>query len=479
MKNTTSPEQDRVRQILEQTFDPKAVCFRPVGPARATRAASVKGDPDHIGLKILPADLEHFGAQDSLIVVPDELLESHRDKRLPTPISFRCLDGDAVYSALNTQRGGAAVTGLICIAAEDRPVDIGAIASTEDLVCVIASPTPPSSASPALQESSWKAEGYIGTGGGWDKVPVVLVPVRPDVHSRNRGILETDVLSDSTIVVVGIGSGGAPIAMESVKAGVGHHILVDHDRLEVGNVARHLAGLSDVGRYKVDFMEQMIHEKNPGATVQKARLRIGWENREVARQLIRQANLVICGIDDHDGRLVINKLCVEENNPMIVAGVFRRAYGGQVLRVRPHLGPCYQCFLRAQPEQARDQEVSSAAQAQRLAYTDRPVAIEPGLSTDIAPISLLVVKLAIHLLLAGKSTTLGSLDQDLVAPHYLWLNRREARTQFEKLRPLGFGLNGLRILRWYGCELERDPGCPVCGDFVSAEAAAQGVSITG
>jgi hypothetical protein len=77
----------------------------------------------------------------------------------------------------------------------------------------------------------------------------------------------------------------------------------------------------------------------------------------------------------------------------------------------------------------------------------------------------MVVKLAIQELLRGTETTLRPLDDDLVAPLYLWLNRREPGTQFEKLEPLGFSLGGLRILRWYGIDLKRDPGCPVCGDF--------------
>ena len=54
------------------------------------------------------------------------------------------------------------------------------------------------------------------------------------------------------------------------------------------------------------------------------------------------------------------------------------------------------------PEQAQDQEISNRRAAEGLAYADRPVAIEPGLSTDIAPISLMVVKLAIQELLKDQ-----------------------------------------------------------------------------
>jgi hypothetical protein len=77
----------------------------------------------------------------------------------------------------------------------------------------------------------------------------------------------------------------------------------------------------------------------------------------------------------------------------------------------------------------------------------------------------MVVKLVIQELLKGTETTLRSLDDDLVAPWLLWLNRREIGTQYENLEPLEFNVGGMHILRWYGIDVKRHPACPVCGDF--------------
>ena len=176
--------------------------------------------------------------------------------------------------------------------------------------------------------------------------------------------------------------------------------------------------------------------------------------------------------------MVPYEVCVEENKPLIIAGAFRRAYGGQVLRIHPGASPCYECFLRSLPEKACDQEISSEAQAQRLAYADRPVAIEPGLSADIAPISLMVVKLALQELLKDQATSLRSLDDDLIAPWFLWLNRREAETEYEQLEPLEFEIDGMHILRWYGIAIARRPDCPCCGDFVGQAAEQEGIEVT-
>jgi molybdopterin/thiamine biosynthesis adenylyltransferase len=167
-----------------------------------------------------------------------------------------------------------------------------------------------------------------------------------------------------------------------------------------------------------------------------------------------------------EARVIVNEICVKERKPLIEAGAYRRAYGGQVHVVQPGMSPCYQCFLMAFPGMAQDQEIASQDQADRMAYSDRLLTAEPGLANDIAPINHMVVKLALQRLLVGKPTAMRCLDEDLVAPFYIWLNRREPGTDYERLGPLQFNVDGLRILRWYGVRFDRNAACPCCGDFI-------------
>ena len=228
---------------------------------------------------------------------------------------------------------------------------------------------------------------------------------------------------------------------------------------------------------KTDVMKDLIHDKNPYAVVETSSEKICWDTMESLRGRVQKADLVICATDDRTSKIITNRLCVQEQKPMIIAGAFRRAYGGQVLRVRPGQSLCFQCFLNSLPEQSRDTEITSIEQAEGLAYTDKPVPIEPGLSTDIAPINLMVVKLAIQELLQGTQTTLQSLDEDLVAPLYLWLNRREKETCYADLEPLEYNVDGMSVLRWYGVNISKDPACPECGDFLAQMQNAHGVKV--
>ena len=414
-----------------------------------------------------------------MITLSADLLAGRQEWEGSLPLLFRSMDDGDAYSTLGVKPATITVPGQIYVGRRWFDCTPAELARPQDVVLVMAQWPPPApgpnphSGDPVTQ---WIISGNLRRGSQWEAAPVALVALREELYSPIAGLLESAVLAGKCVLVVGLGSGGAPIVLEFAKMGV-DLILVDHDRLEVHNLERHVGGLSEVGRRKTNVVSELVREKNPYANVAAYDFKLDASTREQARSLIRRSDLVIGALDNNEGRLILNRLCCEEDKPLIIAGAFRRAYGGQVLVIRPHQTPCYQCFVKLMPEKVREQEISSAEQARRYAYSDRPVAIEPGLSVDIAPISLMVAKLGLQLLLQGRATTLRSLDEDLTAPWYLWLNRREPQTDYEKLDPLGCEVNGFHILRWYGIDYPRDPACPCCGDFNRNVAAAEGIQL--
>jgi molybdopterin/thiamine biosynthesis adenylyltransferase len=325
--------------------------------------------------------------------------------------------------------------------------------------------------------NSYSVAGVSRAGGKQEPVEVTLVEVQPTLASRRAAILETDLLREKSALFIGVGTGGAHAAIELAKCGVGNFTLVDRDRLTVGNVVRHPGGVSQVGRYKVNVLRDLIREKNPDARVTAVSTEVAFENQEQIKELIARADIVICGTDNRPSKLLINKLCVDAGVVAIYGGAFRRAYGGQVLRVRPQQSPCHECFIDAMPDESSDSEVSTAADAAEIAYTDRPVAVEPGLSLDVIPIANMVAKLALLELISDTSSSLKTLQRDFDAPWYLWLNRPEPGTQYAKWPPLSESSDDMTINRWYGIYFEREPGCPVCGGFFTVVAAAHGLDL--
>jgi molybdopterin/thiamine biosynthesis adenylyltransferase len=334
----------------------------------------------------------------------------------------------------------------------------------------------PASATFAAPDSS-KYQARARRGSGSDAIEVTFADIEPELATRRKGILESTILSDKSVLIVGLGTGGSHVAIELAKCGVGRFALIDRDRLSVGNVVRHPGGISQVGRLKVHVVSDLIRETNPDAQVEALAMEANYDNRDTLKSLIEKADVVVCGTDNRQSKLLINQLCVEANVVAVYGGAFRRAYGGQILRVRPKQSPCHQCFVSAMPEEAADVEVSTSSDADEIAYSDRPVAVEPGLSLDVLPIANMLAKLALLELMADKPTSLKALEKDYDAPWYLWLNRPEPGTSYAKMPPLSESSDEMTINRWYGVYFERDTACPVCGDFISSVAAAYGLDL--
>lgn len=470
----------RQQQMIREAM--KAIAERRPGrtklgydKAKRTIVAVVEGSQTPRALNITAEDADMFG-----IVTLSASWLRHHWARLASEADpyaeFSCWDdGDAFTQAdLGPQRGPAVVQGTIGIGRavqRDRPVRI-------ELTKVDAPTKGDQSIFTAPDGAHYRVQAYRRWTDREEPLHSAIVDVQPALAQRRAALLETAILSDQSVVCVGLGTGGAHAALELAKCGVSRFALVDDDRLSVGNVARHPAGVSQVGRLKVKVVRDLILEKNPEASVSVYPTAIAPDRLDSLRPLFAAANLVIAGTDNRPSKLLINQLSIEANVTTLFGGAFRRAYGGQVLRVRPRRSPCYQCFVAAMPEEAADVEISSASEADAVAYSDRPVAIEPGLSLDVLPLATFLSKLALLELVAGRSTTLETLKRDYDAPWYLWLNRPEPGTPYAAWPPLSESSDEMTINRWYGIYFEQDSACPACGSFLTATANARNIDLT-
>lgn len=465
---TTNPVQSQmIREAMQAIAERKPGKSKLVyDKTKRTIVAVAEGAQTPKALNITADDADMF----AVVTLSAEWLRSHWSALKKTGrlrISFSSWDGgDALtQSELCVQPSSSRVEGWLQITGQPSsevnitlsPVDAGASQRAAFV---------------APDGTAYRAKAASQNGQPLD---VEFADVEPQLDLRRAGILETAVLKDKTALCIGLGTGGAFVAVELAKCGVGRFVLVDRDRLSVGNVVRHPGGISHVGRSKVNVLRDLILEKNPKAEVESHAIAVGFDTRDAIAQMVKGADVVICGTDNRQSKLLINELCVDAGIPAVYGGAFRRAYGGQVLRVRPKQSPCQQCFVSALPDEAADVEISTEADAGEIAYSDQPVAVEPGLSLDVLPIANLLAKLALLELLANKSSTLNALRRDFDAPWYLWLNRPEPGTQYATMPPLSESSDEMTINRWYGVYFDRDEACPVCGDFLAGIAASYGL----
>ena len=319
----------------------------------------------------------------------------------------------------------------------------------------------------AIQENVLRHRAFIrNLEGEFNEGIVNFIPEHSEIYSRSKGLLETSLLEKCKVGVVGLGSGGSTVALELAKAGVANFVLIDFDRLELGNMARHICGTGDLGRYKTKAVRDLLYGKNPYIHVQTAELDIN-QNLVQTKLLLKDCDLIIAGTDNDRSRFNLNSIALEYKITTIFGRALTRACGGDVLRVRPHQGPCLGCVFTKDFLESRQEEISQFRQSrsETPAYVpDEEVkaTIQVGLPSDILPISNMIVKLALVELSRGKASGISSLEEDLVADFYIWANRRE--NTYESWPKMEYNFNTPSILRWYGANWERNLSCPVCGE---------------
>jgi molybdopterin/thiamine biosynthesis adenylyltransferase len=438
--------------------------------AKRSIVAVAEGSQTTQALNITADDADMFG----VVTLSSEWLRGKwpdLKKAGSMPVTFSSWDdGDALtQSELCIQASPAAAQGTLLLSEADEPE--GGL-----VIRLRATERPAHAQDVFVSPDGARFSGQVIGRDEGTSDEVVFADVEPQLALRRAGILETTILKDKTVLFIGLGTGGSHVAVELAKCGVGRFLLVDRDRLSAGNVVRHPGGISQVGRSKVNVTRDLILEKNPKARVDVYPIEANFDNREKIAELIRAADVVIGGTDNQQSKLLINELCVAANVTALYGGASRRAQAGRILRVYPKRSLCYQCFVVAMPDEASDVEISSTPDADAIAYSDQPVAVEPGLSLDVLPIANMLAKLALHELIADTSSTLNRLKPDFAAPWYLWVNRIEPGTQYSDWPPLSESMDEqMTICRWYGISIERDTDCPVCGDFVGSLAAAYGL----
>jgi adenylyltransferase/sulfurtransferase len=229
------------------------------------------------------------------------------------------------------------------------------------------------------------------------------------------GLAGQKKICSTSVVCIGAGGLGSPIAMYLAAAGIGKIGIVDFDAVDFSNLQRQiLHGTPDVGRPKSESAKATINRINPNVEVVLHNTRITSEN---AFDILAQYDIVVDGTDNFPTRYLTNDACVLLKKPNVYGSIFR--FEGQASVFAPHLnGPCYRCLY---PEPPPPGMVPSCAEGGVLG-------VLPGIIGTIQATEIL--KLAL-----GKGS---SLIGRLLLFNALEMKFREVR-------------------------LRRDPQCPLCG----------------
>jgi sulfur-carrier protein adenylyltransferase/sulfurtransferase len=152
-------------------------------------------------------------------------------------------------------------------------------------------------------------------------------------------------LKAASVLCIGAGGLGSPVAMYLTAAGVGTIGLVDFDVVDFSNLQRQiLHGTPDVGRSKLDSARDRLAALNPGVKVVTFETALSSAN---ALQIFKDFDIIVDGTDNFPTRYLVNDACVLLGKPNAYGSIFR--FEGQASVFATKDGPCYRCLYPEPP----------------------------------------------------------------------------------------------------------------------------------
>ena len=175
---------------------------------------------------------------------------------------------------------------------------------------------------------------------------------REEVQRYSRHLILPDVgmegqrkLKASSVLVVGTGGLGSPIALYLAAAGVGRLGLVDYDTVDSSNLQRQIIHGSDrLGQPKVESARRRLLELNPYIQVDAYNTLFSASN---AMEIAAEYDLLVDGTDNFPTRYLLNDLSVLSGKPYVYGSIYR--FEGQVSVFDARSGPCYRCLFPDPP----------------------------------------------------------------------------------------------------------------------------------
>ncbi len=215
-------------------------------------------------------------------------------------------------------------------------------------------------------------------------------------------------LREATVGIVGIGGIGGPALLSLAYAGIGGFIIIEHDTVEASNLNRQiLYTYHDIEKPKTDVVWDKLKEIDPDIRVTIYNMRLEEMDR------YPQVDLWIDGLDNFPAKLLLNKIAVSQGRPLIHGGI--EGYFGEVMTVIPYKSTCLSCIFSHSIEKKENIQV---------------------LAPHTMMIGAMMASEAIKVLLYPEKVKEGTL-------YYIDLLNLE-------ITPI---------------ETQRDPNCPICGDF--------------
>ena len=137
-------------------------------------------------------------------------------------------------------------------------------------------------------------------------------------------------LQRGSVLIVGAGGLGCPVAIYLAAAGVGRIGIIDFDKVDTSNLQRQIAYTeAEVGEPKVEMLSRRLRAMNSALQVDAIARRFDADTAE----LVDNYDVIIDASDNLATKYFCNDVCVEHRRPLVHASI--NQFTGNVMTIQP------------------------------------------------------------------------------------------------------------------------------------------------
>ena len=164
---------------------------------------------------------------------------------------------------------------------------------------------------------------------------------------KKIGVVGQKKLLKSSVLIVGAGGLGSPIAIYLAALGVGNIGIVDKDTIDISNLSRQIAfNTNDIKKKKSSTIIKKLKKINPDLNFKSFHKNLSKKNINL---IAKDFSLVVDGSDNFSTRFLINDYCLK-NKKILISGAISK-FDGQVytFNFNKKKSPCLRCFIPDTP----------------------------------------------------------------------------------------------------------------------------------
>ena len=164
---------------------------------------------------------------------------------------------------------------------------------------------------------------------------------------KKIGTIGQKKLLKSSVLIVGAGGLGSPIAIYLTALGIGKIGIIDKDNVEISNLARQIIfSTDDIKKKKSLIVIKKLKKLNPDLNFVSFNKKLTKKN---INEIAKNFDLIIDGSDNFRTRFLINDYCMKTKKILISGAISK--FDGQVYTFNflKKESPCLRCFIPKVP----------------------------------------------------------------------------------------------------------------------------------